>query len=98
MKQQINEIRRMQQLAGLLKENEIEKINPSDIEENAKFEYYSSALKNRIRIKISRIEKDFNGESVYFQYIDRGNQGDYLMGDKEEAAELINKGSGIKIK
>ena len=98
MKQQINEIRRMQELAGLIKENEIEKIEPFDIKENAEFEYYSSALKNRIRIKISRIEKDWNGESVYFQYTDRGNQGDYLMGDKEEAAEIINKGSGIKIK
>jgi len=98
MKQQINEIRRMQQLAGLIKENEIEKISPFDIKKNAEFEYYSSALKNRIRIKISRIETDWNGESVYSQYTDRGNQGDYLLGDKEEAAEIINKGSGIKIK
>ena len=112
VRETINKAKRMQQLAGILKEEEEvgtdtqEKklldspISPSDIKVGAKFEFTSRNPRvGKAKIEITSIDKDWNGESVYYDFTDnRASQGPYLLqGDKKEAADFLNRSSGKKL-
>jgi hypothetical protein len=90
MKTQINEIKRMQRLAGLLKENQ--EIDLFDIIDSNKNEL---AKKFNLDIESSMVSGNDEGEPVHI-FADNGNQVDFVKKiDWESNKEFYNNNKGI---
>ena len=84
-------------LIDILKEAIAQKIYPDDIKVGAQFKFKDPNNGEIEQIEITKILSDWNGESIYFKYLDRGNKGPYLLGDPDKVVDFLNKSFGEKI-